>query len=104
MVGGEAGFPDAEKHGTGQEMGWENWTESMALLGWSEISWIHCVGSHAILVRILFLTVWLLFSFAVPHGLLGPGPVANGFPPGGPGGPKGMQHFPPGPGGPMPGR
>ena len=40
----------------------------------------------------------------VPHGLLGPGPIANGFPPGGPGGPKGMQHFPPGPGGPMPGR
>uniref|UniRef100_A0A287DAB6 Serine/threonine-protein phosphatase 1 regulatory subunit 10 n=1 Tax=Ictidomys tridecemlineatus TaxID=43179 RepID=A0A287DAB6_ICTTR len=39
----------------------------------------------------------------VPHGLLGPGPIANGFPPGGPGGPKGMQHFPPGPGGPMPG-
>ncbi|XP_063997398.1 serine/threonine-protein phosphatase 1 regulatory subunit 10, partial [Pogoniulus pusillus] len=33
----------------------------------------------------------------VPHGLLGPGPMANGFPPG----PKGMQHFPPG--GPMPG-
>uniref|UniRef100_F7AJ57 Serine/threonine-protein phosphatase 1 regulatory subunit 10 n=1 Tax=Ornithorhynchus anatinus TaxID=9258 RepID=F7AJ57_ORNAN len=29
-------------------------------------------------------------------------PVANGFPPGCPGGPKGMQHFPPGPGGPMP--
>lgn len=40
----------------------------------------------------------------VPHGLLGPGPIANGFPPGGPGAPKGMQHFPPGPGGPMPGR
>lgn len=40
----------------------------------------------------------------VPHGLLGPGPIANGFPPGGPGGPKGMQHFPPGPGGPMPGK
>ncbi|XP_011382277.1 serine/threonine-protein phosphatase 1 regulatory subunit 10 isoform X2 [Pteropus vampyrus] len=39
----------------------------------------------------------------VPHGLLGPGPIANGFPPGGPGGPKGMQHFPPGPGGPIPG-
>ncbi|TKC37893.1 hypothetical protein EI555_017488, partial [Monodon monoceros] len=39
----------------------------------------------------------------VPHGLLGPGPIANGFPPGGPGGPKGMQHSPPGPGGPMPG-
>ncbi|XP_006774098.1 PREDICTED: serine/threonine-protein phosphatase 1 regulatory subunit 10 isoform X1 [Myotis davidii] len=39
----------------------------------------------------------------VPHGLLGPGPIANGFPQGGPGGPKGMQHFPPGPGGPMPG-
>ncbi|XP_075411419.1 serine/threonine-protein phosphatase 1 regulatory subunit 10 [Tenrec ecaudatus] len=39
----------------------------------------------------------------VPHGLLGPGPVANGYPPGGPGGPKGMQHFPPGPGGPMAG-
>uniref|UniRef100_A0A452V0R8 Serine/threonine-protein phosphatase 1 regulatory subunit 10 n=1 Tax=Ursus maritimus TaxID=29073 RepID=A0A452V0R8_URSMA len=39
----------------------------------------------------------------VPHGLLGPGPIANGFPPGGPGGPKAMQHFPPGPGGPMPG-
>uniref|UniRef100_A0A452DTT8 Protein phosphatase 1 regulatory subunit 10 n=1 Tax=Capra hircus TaxID=9925 RepID=A0A452DTT8_CAPHI len=39
----------------------------------------------------------------VPHGLLGPGPIANGFPPGGPGAPKGMQHFPPGPGGPMPG-
>ncbi|XP_054663426.1 serine/threonine-protein phosphatase 1 regulatory subunit 10 isoform X1 [Grus americana] len=33
----------------------------------------------------------------VPHGLLGPGPMANGFPPG----PKAMQHFPPG--GPMPG-
>ncbi|XP_053908021.1 serine/threonine-protein phosphatase 1 regulatory subunit 10 isoform X2 [Cuculus canorus] len=33
----------------------------------------------------------------VPHGLLGPGPMANGFPPG----PKGMQHFPPG--GPLPG-
>uniref|UniRef100_A0A8C2MP19 Serine/threonine-protein phosphatase 1 regulatory subunit 10 n=1 Tax=Cricetulus griseus TaxID=10029 RepID=A0A8C2MP19_CRIGR len=49
------------------------------------------------------LSDWLLFSFTVPHGLLGPGPVANGFPPGGPGGPKGMQHFPPGPGGPMPG-
>ncbi|XP_058522169.1 serine/threonine-protein phosphatase 1 regulatory subunit 10 isoform X2 [Ochotona princeps] len=39
----------------------------------------------------------------VPHGLLGPSPIANGFPPGGPGGPKGMQHYPPGPGGPMPG-
>ncbi|KAM7135595.1 serine/threonine-protein phosphatase 1 regulatory subunit 10 isoform 1-T3 [Molossus nigricans] len=39
----------------------------------------------------------------VPHGLLGPGPIANGFPQGGPGGPKGMQHFPPGPGGPVPG-
>ncbi|XP_016286426.1 serine/threonine-protein phosphatase 1 regulatory subunit 10 isoform X2 [Monodelphis domestica] len=42
----------------------------------------------------------------VPHGILGPAPMANGFPPGGPGGPsgpKGMQHFPPGPGGPMPG-
>ncbi|XP_062454546.1 serine/threonine-protein phosphatase 1 regulatory subunit 10 isoform X2 [Rhea pennata] len=35
----------------------------------------------------------------VPHGLLGPGPMANGFPPG----PKGMQHFPPGGPGPMPG-
>ncbi|XP_068779975.1 serine/threonine-protein phosphatase 1 regulatory subunit 10 isoform X2 [Struthio camelus] len=34
----------------------------------------------------------------VPHGLLGPGPMANGFPPG----PKGMQHFPPGGPGPMP--
>ncbi|MEJ1271100.1 hypothetical protein NN561_001933 [Cricetulus griseus] len=44
-----------------------------------------------------------LKQMLVPHGLLGPGPVANGFPPGGPGGPKGMQHFPPGPGGPMPG-
>ncbi|GAB1301017.1 Serine/threonine-protein phosphatase 1 regulatory subunit 10 [Apodemus speciosus] len=43
-----------------------------------------------------------LKQMLVPHGLLGPGPVANGFPPGGPGGPKGMQHFPPGPGGPMP--
>ncbi|XP_061875676.1 LOW QUALITY PROTEIN: serine/threonine-protein phosphatase 1 regulatory subunit 10 [Colius striatus] len=28
----------------------------------------------------------------VPHGLLGPGPMANGFPPG----PKGLQRFPPG--------
>uniref|UniRef100_A0A8C8TTF8 Serine/threonine-protein phosphatase 1 regulatory subunit 10 n=1 Tax=Peromyscus maniculatus bairdii TaxID=230844 RepID=A0A8C8TTF8_PERMB len=36
-----------------------------------------------------------LKQMLVPHGLLGPGPVANGFPPGGPGGPKGMQHFPP---------
>ncbi|XP_045148721.1 serine/threonine-protein phosphatase 1 regulatory subunit 10 isoform X1 [Echinops telfairi] len=44
-----------------------------------------------------------LQQMLVPHGLLGHGPVANGFPPGGPGGPKGMQHFPPGPGGPMPG-
>ncbi|XP_025916612.1 serine/threonine-protein phosphatase 1 regulatory subunit 10, partial [Apteryx rowi] len=43
-----------------------------------------------------------LLSFSpptVPHGLLGPGPMANGFPPG----PKGMQHFPPGGPGPMPG-
>ncbi|XP_038624621.1 serine/threonine-protein phosphatase 1 regulatory subunit 10 isoform X2 [Tachyglossus aculeatus] len=42
----------------------------------------------------------------VPHSLLGPAPMANGFPPaglGGPGGPKDMQHFLPGPGGPMPG-
>uniref|UniRef100_A0A8C2UN21 Serine/threonine-protein phosphatase 1 regulatory subunit 10 n=1 Tax=Chinchilla lanigera TaxID=34839 RepID=A0A8C2UN21_CHILA len=44
-----------------------------------------------------------LKQMLVPHGLLGPGPIANGFPPGGPGAPKGMQHFPPGPGGPMPG-
>ncbi|XP_066842767.1 serine/threonine-protein phosphatase 1 regulatory subunit 10 isoform X2 [Anser cygnoides] len=35
----------------------------------------------------------------VPHGLLGPGPMANGFAPG----PKAMQHFPPGGPGPMPG-
>ncbi|XP_039358134.1 serine/threonine-protein phosphatase 1 regulatory subunit 10-like isoform X3 [Mauremys reevesii] len=35
----------------------------------------------------------------VPHGLLGQGPLANGFPPG----PKNMQHFPPGGPGPMPG-
>ncbi|XP_038227124.1 serine/threonine-protein phosphatase 1 regulatory subunit 10 isoform X1 [Dermochelys coriacea] len=35
----------------------------------------------------------------VPHGLLGPGPLSNGFPPG----PKNMQHFPPGGPGPMPG-
>uniref|UniRef100_K7FSS9 Serine/threonine-protein phosphatase 1 regulatory subunit 10 n=1 Tax=Pelodiscus sinensis TaxID=13735 RepID=K7FSS9_PELSI len=34
-----------------------------------------------------------------PHGLLAPGPLANGFPPG----PKNMQHFPPGGPGPMPG-
>ncbi|XP_053911634.1 LOW QUALITY PROTEIN: serine/threonine-protein phosphatase 1 regulatory subunit 10-like, partial [Cuculus canorus] len=33
----------------------------------------------------------------VPHGLLGPGPMATGFPPG----PKGLQQFPPG--GPLPG-
>ncbi|EHB16027.1 Serine/threonine-protein phosphatase 1 regulatory subunit 10 [Heterocephalus glaber] len=44
-----------------------------------------------------------LTQILVPHGLLGPGPIANGFPPGGPGGPKGMQHFPPGPAAPMPG-
>ncbi|KAM9119666.1 serine/threonine-protein phosphatase 1 regulatory subunit 10-like [Pangshura tecta] len=35
----------------------------------------------------------------VPHGLLGQGPLASGFPPG----PKNMQHFPPGRPGPMPG-
>ncbi|XP_053902950.1 serine/threonine-protein phosphatase 1 regulatory subunit 10-like isoform X3 [Malaclemys terrapin pileata] len=35
----------------------------------------------------------------VPHGLLGPGLLANGFPPG----PKNMQHFPPEGPGPMPG-
>nr|XP_023969152.2 serine/threonine-protein phosphatase 1 regulatory subunit 10 [Chrysemys picta bellii] len=35
----------------------------------------------------------------VPHGLLGPGPLANGFLPG----PKNMQHFPPEGPGPMPG-
>lgn len=106
MVEGETGFPDAEKHGTvatGQEIGWGNWIEHGSA-GWSEISWAHLCGGHAVLFRILSLTVGLLFTFAVPHGLLGPGPVANGFPPGGPGGPKGMQHFPPGPGGPMPGR
>lgn len=35
----------------------------------------------------------------VPHGLLGPGPMANGFGPG----PKAMGHFAPGGPGPMPG-
>ncbi|MEJ1283820.1 hypothetical protein NN561_014795 [Cricetulus griseus] len=42
-----------------------------------------------------------LKQMLVSHGLLGP--VANGFPQGGPGGLKGMQHFPPGPGASMPG-
>lgn len=103
--GGKQGSPDAEEHGTvatGQELGGENWTESMALPGWSEMSWAHLGGKPC--HSSSSLSDWLLFSFTVPHGLLGPGPVANGFPPGGPGGPKGMQHFPPGPGGPMPGR
>lgn len=46
----------------------------------------------------LFNTPPLFLVPTVPHGLLGPGPMANGFPPG----PKAMQHFPPG--GPMPGK
>ena len=48
MVEGETGFPDAEKHGTvatGQEIGWGNWTESMALQVGLRLVGHTCVGA-----------------------------------------------------------
>lgn len=67
--------------------------QSIALPSWSERARkAHLIRKSCHSSSIL---LFYFFSFLiVPHGLLGPGPIANGFPPGGPGGPKAMQHFP----------